>query len=212
MFEYFTDQAVKVVMMAQEEARRLNQASVGTEQLLLGLLREDVNMASKTLTEMGVTLDGARQAVLDVSGRGSGPVPTDLPFTPKAKKVLEQSFQEARQLSERYITPNHLLLALSQDQGGVAAKVLRRLGVDPMEVRNRLIRRLGEESVAAGSRPGPEPERSGRDRRNTKALKEFGTNLTDLAREGKLDPVVGRSTEIERVVQILGRRDRKSVV
>ncbi|MGA1263319.1 MAG: ATP-dependent Clp protease ATP-binding subunit [Prochlorothrix sp.] len=212
MFEYFTDQAVKVVMMAQEEARRLNQASVGTEQLLLGLLREDVNMASKTLTEMGVTLDGARQAVLDVSGRGSGPVPTDLPFTPKAKKVLEQSFQEARQLSERYITPNHLLLALSQDQGGVAAKVLRRLGVDPMEVRNRLIRRLGEESVAAGSRPGPEPERSGRDRRNTKALKEFGTNLTDLAREGKLDPVVGRSTEIERVVQILGRRTKNNPI
>ncbi|MGA1474082.1 MAG: ATP-dependent Clp protease ATP-binding subunit, partial [Prochlorothrix sp.] len=215
MFEYFTDQAVKVVMMAQEEARRLNQASVGTEQLLLGLLREDVNMASKTLKDMGVSLENARQAVLDVSGRGSGPVPTDLPFTPKAKKVLEQSFQEARQLSERYITPNHLLLALSQDQGGVAAKVLRRLGVDPLEVRNRLIRRLGEETVTAGSRPnmGPESERSGRDRRSkTKAIQEYGINLTDLAREGKLDPVVGRSTEIERVVQILGRRTKNNPI
>ncbi|MEB3273997.1 MAG: ATP-dependent Clp protease ATP-binding subunit [Prochlorothrix sp.] len=215
MFEYFTDQAVKVVMMAQEEARRLNQASVGTEQLLLGLLREDVNMASKTLKDMGVSLENARQAVLDVSGRGSGPVPTDLPFTPKAKKVLEQSFQEARQLSERYITPNHLLLALSQDQGGVAAKVLRRLGVDPLEVHNRLIRRLGEETVTAGSRPnmGPESERSGRDRRSkTKAIQEYGINLTDLAREGKLDPVVGRSTEIERVVQILGRRTKNNPI
>ncbi|KKI99308.1 ATP-dependent Clp protease ATP-binding subunit [Prochlorothrix hollandica] len=211
MFEYFTDQAVKVVMMAQEEARRLNQSSVGTEQLLLGLLREDVNMASKILKDLGVTLEGARQAVLDVSGRGNGPVPTDLPFTPKAKKVLEQSFQEARQLSERYITPNHLLLALSQDQGGVAAKVLRRLGVDPIEVRNQLIRRIGEESVVAGDRPTLDPERP-RDRRSGKALKEFGTNLTDLAREGKLDPVVGRAVEIERVVQILGRRTKNNPI
>jgi len=211
MFEYFTDQAVKVVMMAQEEARLLNQASVGTEQLLLGLLREEANMAFKVLTEMGVTLESARQAVLDVSGRGSGPVPTDLPFTPKAKKVLEQSFQEARQLSERYITPNHLLLALSQDQGGVAAKVLRRLGVDPLEVRNRMIRRLGEETVAAGDRPGEKAPRA-LDRRNTKALREFGTNLTELARSGQLDPVVGRKTEIERVVQILGRRTKNNPI
>lgn len=213
MFEYFTDQAVKVVMLAQEEARRLNQSSVGTEQLLLGILREKTSIAATVLAEAGATLEGAQQAVLEISGRGNGPVPSDIPFTPKTKQVLEQAFQEAHHLAERYIAPHHLLLALVSDQKSVAVKVFIQLGINPTELRSQIIRRLGEEAVPSGVRGrGERIGKNSFNRGQSSALQEFGINLTQLAKEGKLDPLVGRDTEIERVLQILGRRTKNNPI
>jgi ATP-dependent Clp protease ATP-binding subunit ClpC len=211
MFEYFTDQAVKVVMLAQEEARRFNQASVGTEQLLLGLVREKNSLAAQVLIEAGITLEGAQQAVLEISGRGNGSVPSDIPFTPKTKQVLEQAFQEAHQLTERYIAPHHLLLALTNDPKSVAAQVLLRLGVNLSDLRNHLIRSLGEASVPAGAR-GQGDRFGSNSRSKTPVLEQFGRNLTQLAQEGKIDPLVGRHKELERVLQILGRRTKNNPV
>jgi ATP-dependent Clp protease ATP-binding subunit ClpC len=210
MFEYFTDQTVKVVMLAQEEARQLNQTSVGTEQLLLGLLRENTSIAAKLLADVGITLKEAQKAVLEISGRGNGPVPSDIPFTPKTKQILEQALQEAQGLSERYIAPHHLLLAITTASKSVAVQVLLRLGIDPAQLRTTLIQTLGEAAVPAG-RGGSDRRGSGNSRKGS-ALAEFGTNLTQLAQDGKLDPVVGRDMEIERVLQILGRRTKSNPI
>lgn len=208
MFEYFTDQAVKVILLAQEETRRMVQSSVGTEQLLLGLLREEVSLSAKVLAEMGINLDLAREVVLGISGQGNGIVPSDIPFTPKTKQILEQAFQEARQMSERYVTPNHLLLSLTRDNNTVASKVLLQLGIEPASVRHNLIRKMGEEAVPAGR--GEDDRRGQRKASELPALKEFGVNLTELARDGKLDPMIGRDRELERVVQILVRRRKNN--
>ena len=207
MFEHFTSEAIKVVMLAQEEARRLGHNFVGTEQILLGLLGEETGVAAKVLTEMGVTLKDARREVEKIIGRGSGFVPPEIPFTPKVKNLFEQSFKEARSLGHNYIGTEHLLLGLTEAGEGVAAKVLQNLDVDLKQLRTALIRRLGEvASVGAGVGGGST-------RRNQSAtLEEFGRNLTKLAAEGKLDPVVGREQEIERTVQILGRRTKNNPV
>ena len=205
MFERFTEKAIKVIMLAQEEARRLGHNFVGTEQILLGLIGEGTGVAAKVLKSMGVNLKDARIEVEKIIGRGSGFVAVEIPFTPRAKRVLELSLEEARQLGHNYIGTEHLLLGLIREGEGVAARVLENLGVDLSKVRTQVIRMLGEtaEVAAGGGTQG---------RNKTPTLDEFGSNLTNLATESKLDPVVGRQKEIERVIQILGRRTKNNPV
>jgi ATP-dependent Clp protease ATP-binding subunit ClpC len=204
MFERFTEKAIKVIMLAQEEARRLGHNFVGTEQILLGLIGEGTGVAAKVLKSMGVNLKDARIEVEKIIGRGSGFVAVEIPFTPRAKRVLELSLEEARQLGHNYIGTEHLLLGLIREGEGVAARVLENLGVDLSKVRTQVIRMLGETAeVSAGGSNG---------RTKTPTLDEFGSNLTQMAADGKLDPVVGREKEIERVVQILGRRTKNNPV
>ena len=204
MFERFTEKAIKVIMLAQEEARRLGHNFVGTEQILLGLIGEGTGIGPKVLKSMGVNLKDARVEVEKIIGRGSGFVAVEIPFTPRAKRVLELSLEEARQLGHNYIGTEHLLLGLIREGEGVAARVLENLSVDLSKVRNQIIRSLGENTeVASGSNSS---------RSKTPTLAEFGTNLTQKATEGRLDPVVGRAKEIERVIQILGRRTKNNPV
>lgn len=191
-------------MLAQEEARRLGHNFVGTEQILLGLIGEGTGVAAKVLKSMGVNLKDARIEVEKIIGRGSGFVAVEIPFTPRAKRVLELSLEEARQLGHNYIGTEHLLLGLIREGEGVAARVLENLGVDLSKVRTQVIRMLGE--TAEVSATGP----SGRTK--TPTLDEFGSNLTQMATDNKLDPVVGRAKEIERVIQILGRRTKNNPV
>ncbi|BAD79443.1 ATP-dependent Clp protease regulatory subunit ClpC [Synechococcus elongatus PCC 6301] len=204
MFERFTEKAIKVIMLAQEEARRLGHNFVGTEQILLGLIGEGTGVAAKVLKSMGVNLKDARIEVEKIIGRGSGFVAAEIPFTPRAKRVLELSLEEARQLGHNYIGTEHLLLGLIREGEGVAARVLENLGVDLSKVRTQVIRMLGETAeVSTGG---------GQGRTKTPTLDEFGSNLTQQAADGKLDPVVGRQKEIERVIQILGRRTKNNPV
>ncbi len=205
MFERFTEKAIKVIMLAQEEARRLGHNFVGTEQILLGLIGEGTGVAAKVLKSMGVNLKDARVEVEKIIGRGSGFVAVEIPFTPRAKRVLELSLEEARQLGHNYIGTEHLLLGLIREGEGVAARVLENLGVDLAKVRTQVIRMLGETAeVTSGG--------GGKGSTKTPTLDEFGSNLTQMAAESKLDPVVGRQNEIERVIQILGRRTKNNPV
>ena len=206
MFEHFTSEAIRVIMLAQEEARRLGHNFVGTEQILLGLMGEGTGVAAKVLAELGVTLKEARREVEKIIGRGSGFVPPEIPFTPKVKSLFEQSFREAHSLGHNYINTEHLLLGLTEAGEGVAAKVLQNLGVDLPVIRSAVMSRLGEDTaVVAGGR-------SSSQRNQNLSIEEFGRNLTTLAQEGRLDPVVGRQQEIERTVQILGRRTKNNPV
>jgi ATP-dependent Clp protease ATP-binding subunit ClpC len=204
MFERFTEKAIKVIMLAQEEARRLGHNFVGTEQILLGLIGEGTGIGPKVLKAMGVNLKDARQEVEKIIGRGSGFVAVEIPFTPRAKRVLELSLEEARQLGHNYIGTEHLLLGLIREGEGVAARVLENLGVDLSKVRSQIIRSLGDNTEVSNG--------SNTNRSKTPTLEEFGTNLTQKATEGRLDPVVGRAKEIERVIQILGRRTKNNPV
>jgi ATP-dependent Clp protease ATP-binding subunit ClpC len=204
MFERFTEKAIKVIMLAQEEARRLGHNFVGTEQILLGLIGEGTGVAAKVLKSMGVNLKDARIEVEKIIGRGSGFVAVEIPFTPRAKRVLELSLEEARQLGHNYIGTEHLLLGLIREGEGVAARVLENLGVDLSKVRTQVIRMLGETAEVS---PGGSSSRT-----KTPTLDEFGSNLTQMATDNKLDPVVGRAKEIERVIQILGRRTKNNPV
>jgi ATP-dependent Clp protease ATP-binding subunit ClpC len=204
MFERFTEKAIKVIMLAQEEARRLGHNFVGTEQILLGLIGEGTGAGSKVLKSMGVNLKDARIEVENFIGRGSGFVAVEIPFTPRAKRVLELSLEEARQLGHNYIGTEHLLLGLIKEGEGVATRVLENLNVDLSKVRSQIIRSLGDNvEVASGNNSN---------RSKTPTLDEFGTDLTKKAAEQKLDPVVGRAKEIERVIQILGRRTKNNPV
>ena len=214
MFEYFTDKAIQAVMLAQEEARRSGHNLVGSEQLLLGLIAADTGMASQVLSNFGVTLEDARIVVDQIRGRGPGYAPANIPFTPKVKRIFEQALQESRQLGHRSIAPEHILLALTQTKDSVANKVLSQLGVDIDSVRNQLIEQLPQAPASAtvGARVENPNQFFGGAKPSQPKLAEFSTNLTDLAKEGKLDPVVGRETEIERVVQILGRRTKNNPV
>ncbi|MEB3328358.1 MAG: ATP-dependent Clp protease ATP-binding subunit, partial [Candidatus Sericytochromatia bacterium] len=203
MFERFTEKAIKVIMLAQEEARRLGHNFVGTEQILLGLIGEGTGVAAKTLKSLGVSLKDARIEVEKIIGRGSGFVAVEIPFTPRAKRVLELAWDEARQLGHNYIGTEHLLLGLIREGEGVAVRVLENLGVDLSRVRSNVIRMLGENATTTTS---------GQHRSKTPTLDEFGSNLTQMAEEHRLDPVVGREKEIERVIQILGRRTKNNPV
>ncbi|MBD2538423.1 ATP-dependent Clp protease ATP-binding subunit [Coleofasciculus sp. FACHB-SPT36] len=211
MFQHFTDKAVRVIMLSQEEARRLGHNLVGTEQLLLGLIAEGTGVAAKVLIDQGITLQACRIEVEKIIGRGSRFVPSEIPFTPKVKRVFEQAFLEAKAFGHNYVGPEHLLLGLIQEGEGVAAKVLQNLNADPDNIRTAVIRMLGDvTAVSAGS--GEDRSTSGRGDRKTATLDEFGTNLTALAAQGKLDPVVGRAKEIERAIQILARRTKSNPV
>ncbi len=206
MFERFTEKAIKVIMLAQEEARRLGHNFVGTEQILLGLIGEGTGVAAKVLKSLGVNLKDSRIEVEKIIGRGSGFVAVEIPFTPRAKRVLELSLEEARQLGHNYIGTEHLLLGLIREGEGVAARVLENLSIDLTKVRTQVIRMLGETAeVSSGGN-------ASKSNLKTATLDEFGTNLTKLASESKLDPVVGRYAEIDRVVQILGRRTKNNPV
>lgn len=206
MFERFTEKAIKVIMLAQEESRRLGHNFVGTEQILLGLIGEGTGLAFKVLNSMGVTLKDARVEVEKIIGRGTGFVAVEIPFTPRAKRVLELSLEEARQLGHNYIGTEHLLLGLIRENEGVAARVLENLGVVFLsKLRTQVIRSLGEAAeVSVGS--------NSQNRSKTPTLDEFGTNLSEKAEEGRLDPVIGREKEIERVIQILGRRTKNNPI
>ncbi len=208
MFDRFTDKAIAVVMAAQEESRRLGQHFVGTEQVLLGLLTEGTSIAATVLTQFGVTLSKARTEVEAIITPGSGTVPIEIPFTPKTRALFEQSLQEARHLNHTYIGPEHILLSLTRDDQNAALKVLRNLEVEPAVVRAELLNHLKDRAAVPVGHSSPDTERS----QTSNLLKEFGTNLTELAEAGQLDPVIGRQLEVDRVMQILGRRTKNNPV
>nr|QCI05652.1 Clp protease ATP binding subunit [Cryptopleura ramosa] len=207
MFERFTEKAIKVIMLAQEEARRLGHNFVGTEQILLGLIGEGTGIAAQVLKSMNVNLKDARIEVEKIIGRGSGFVAVEIPFTPRAKRVLELSLEEARQLGHNYIGTEHLLMGLVREGEGVAARVLENLAVNVASIRAEVIQMLGDNAEVTANGNNSMQARS-----KTPTLEEFGSNLTELAIEGILDPVVGRQKEIERVIQILGRRTKNNPV
>ncbi|HTL89183.1 MAG TPA: ATP-dependent Clp protease ATP-binding subunit [Leptolyngbya sp.] len=208
MFEYFTDQAIETIMFAQEEARQLRQNSVGTEAILLGLLRQDDTIAASVLHELGATLENARSEVEKIVGRGNGSSFGELPFTPKTRRILEQALQQAQMMGVRYVRSEHILLALVDDNQGVAIKVLNQLNVSIDQVRTQ-IGRAQIEPVAAGK---PNTPRKSTASNKTPALNEFGTDLTQQAADGKLDPMIGRQKELDRIIQILGRRSKNNPV
>jgi ATP-dependent Clp protease ATP-binding subunit ClpC len=211
MFEYFNEKAIKNVVLAQEEARNTGHNLVGTEHILLGIIGEGTSTAAELLANLKIDLEQTRNLAIEIVGKGSGFIPANIPFTPKAKRILEQAFNEARQLKSNFISPEHILLAMIKQTDNMAVKLLTKQNVNLRQLRTDLIKKLGEtEVVAAGNQDNPFGFGGGREQ-PTK-LKEFSINLTDLAREGKLDPVVGRYPEIERAVQILGRRTKNNPI
>ncbi len=210
MFEHFSKEAIKVIMLAQEEARRLGHNLVGSEQVLLGLIGENTSIAAKVLNDLGINIKNARVEVEKIIGRGSRFVSAEIPFTPKMKRVFDKSFEAARQLGDNFIAPEHLFLGLIEDGEGVAIKVIENLGVDTAQARSAVLSELEKQPVGA-NRDNVQGTNRGVAGKTT-TLEEFGTNLTKLAAEGKLDPVVGRDKEIERAVQILGRRTKNNPV
>lgn len=211
MFEHFSKEAIKVIMLAQEEARRLGHNLVGSEQVLLGLIGENTSIAAKVLNDLGINIKNARVEVEKIIGRGSRFVSAEIPFTPKMKRVFDKSFEAARQLGDNFIAPEHLFLGLIEDGEGVAIKVIENLGVDTAQARSAVLSELEKQPVGA-NRGNVQGSTSRGVAGKTTTLEEFGTNLTKLAAEGKLDPVVGRDKEIERAVQILGRRTKNNPV
>ena len=230
MFERFTDRARRVIVLAQEEARSFNHNYIGTEHILLGLIQEGECVAAKALESMGSSLEAVRQEVEEIIGRGSQPHVGHIPFTPRAKKVLELSLREGLQMGHKYIGTEFLLLGLIREGEGVAAQVLVKLGADLPRVRQQVIQLLsgyeggeggtpeapqqssGSDAVGAGASPGGRVQSSVGERSNSLVLDQFGRNLTQAARDGKLDPVVGREKEIERVMQVLSRRTKNNPV
>ncbi|MEK6440936.1 ATP-dependent Clp protease ATP-binding subunit [Pseudonocardia sp. T1-2H] len=209
MFERFTDGARRVVVLAKEEARMLDHNYIGTEHLLLGLIHEDEGVAAKALESLGIALDGVRHQVEEIIGQGRQAPSEHIPFTPRAKKVLELSLREALQLGHNYVGTEHILLGLIREGEGIAARVLFKLGADLGRVRQQVLQQLSgdpepEPGTGASSAPG-EIVPAG-----SPLLDQFGRNLTQQAREGKLDPVIGREKEIERVMQVLSRRTKNN--
>jgi ATP-dependent Clp protease ATP-binding subunit ClpC len=209
MFERFTDRARRVVVLAQEEARMLSHNYIGTEHILLGLIHEGDGIAAKALESLGISLEGVRAQVEEIIGQGQQAPSGHIPFTPRAKKVLELSLREALQLGHNYIGTEHILLGLIREGEGVAAQVLQKLGADLNRVRQQVIQLLsgyqGKEAQTAGTAPEAAPSSS-------LVLDQFGRNYTQAAKEGKLDPVIGREKEIERVMQVLSRRTKNNPV
>ena len=213
MFERFTDRARRVVVLAQEEARRLNHNYIGTEHILLGLIQEGEGHAAKALDELNINIDSVRSEVVEIIGEGQQSPSGHIPFTPRAKKVLELSLREALQLGHNYIGTEHILLGLIREGEGVAAQVLKKLGAELSQVRQTVIKLI---SSSGESKKQQSASTGGRERPGSSTgsaiLDQFGRNLTRMAKEGKLDPVIGRSTEIERVMQILSRRTKNNPV
>lgn len=226
MFERFTDRARRVVVLAQDEGRALNHNYIGTEHILLGLIQEGEGVAAKALESMGISLDAVRTEVKEIIGTGGHPPSGYIPFTPRAKKVLELALREALQLGHKYIGTEHLLLGLIREGEGVAAQVLVKLGADLSRVRQQVIQLLsgyegnesseggdGEPAAAGvGSSAGATSGSKIGQKSNSLVLDQFGRNLTQAAKDGKLDPVVGREKEIERVMQVLSRRTKNNPV
>jgi ATP-dependent Clp protease ATP-binding subunit ClpC len=207
MFERFTDRARRVVVLAQEEARLLNHNYIGTEHILLGLISEGEGVAAKALESLGISLEAVRQQVEEIIGTGSSSPQGHIPFTPRAKKVLELSLREALQLGHNYIGTEHILLGLIREGEGVAAQVLQKLGADLGRVRQQVIQLLSGYGSTTEQRSGEQAPPSG-----SPILDQFGRNLTVLASSNKLDPVIGREKEIERVMQVLSRRTKNNPV
>lgn len=204
MFDKFTERSIRVVNAAQIEARRLDHNYVGTEQLLLGLIATRPSIAAQVLADLDITLEEVQEQVQAVIGRGTGLSRTEIPFTPRSRRVLEQSLKEAERLGHSQVEPEHLLLAIVQDEAGLATQVLERLGVERVEVRIKVLQAISE------AKPILKGKSSGR--KSTPILNECGTNLTELAALGRLDPVVGRQQEVERMIQILGRRTKNNPI
>jgi ATP-dependent Clp protease ATP-binding subunit ClpC len=209
MFERFTDRARRVVVLAQEEARMLNHNYIGTEHILLGLIHEGEGVAAKALESLGISLEGVRQQVEEIIGQGQQAPSGHIPFTPRAKKVLELSLREALQLGHNYIGTEHILLGLIREGEGVAAQVLVKLGADLNRVRQQVIQLLSGYAGGKGEPAGGPAEGAPT---TSLVLDQFGRNLTQAAREGRLDPVIGREKEIERVMQVLSRRTKNNPV
>uniref|UniRef100_UPI00058AFE78 Clp protease N-terminal domain-containing protein n=1 Tax=Tessaracoccus massiliensis TaxID=1522311 RepID=UPI00058AFE78 len=210
MFERFTDRARRVIVLAQDEAKLLNHNFIGTEHILLGLIHEGEGVAAKALESLGIALEAVREQVEEIIGQGQQ-VPTGhIPFTPRAKKVLELSLREALQMNHNYIGTEHILLGLIREGEGVAAQVLIKLGADLSRVRNTVLQLItgyqGREASMSGAPEGG-PEKS-----SSQVLDQFGRNLTQAARENQLDPVIGRVHEIERVMTVLSRRTKNNPV
>ena len=230
MFERFTDRARRVIVLAQEEARGLNHNYIGPEHILLGLIHEGEGVAAKALESMGISLEAVRQEVEEIIGQGTEPPVGHIPFTPRAKKVLELSLREGLQMGHKYIGTEFLLLGLIREGEGVAAQVLVKLGADLPRVRQQVIQLLSgyeggdspentsndsNDAIGAGAGPGASSSRGSRgagERSTSLVLDQFGRNLTQAAKEGKLDPVVGREQEIERIMQVLSRRTKNNPV
>ena len=213
MFERFTDRARRVVVLAQEEARLLNHNYIGTEHILLGLIHEGEGVAARALQSLGIRLDSVRSQVVETIGQGHQSPSGHIPFTPRAKKVLELSLREALQLGHNYIGTEHILLGLIREGDGVAAQVLEKLGAELTKVRHTVIQQLS--GASGGDDPAPAgtaPSGRGSTASGSTVLDQFGRNLTQMARDHVLDPVVGRQTEIERVMQILSRRSKNNPV
>src|SRR5712692_1257259 len=206
MFERFTDRARRVVVLAQEEARMLNHNYIGTEHVLLGLIHEGEGVAAKALESLGISLEAVRSQVEEIIGQGQAAPTGHIPFTPRAKKVLELSLREALQLGHNYIGTEHILLGLIREGEGVAAQVLQKLGADLNRVRQQVIQLLSGHIGKGEQQPGEQVPQG------SMVLDQFGRNLTQQAREGKLDPTIGREREIERVMQVLSRRTKNNPV
>ncbi len=209
MFERFTERARQVVVLAQEEARTLKHNYIGTEHILLGLLREEEGLAARVLESLDITVERVRAQVVRIVGSGEEVTSGQIPFTPRAKKVLELALREALSLGHNYIGTEHILLGLVRENEGVAARILLDFDADSEKIRNEVIRML---SGPGGRRQGQGQGGSGEGKKSSKLLDQFGRNLTKLAADGKLDPVIGRETEIERIMQILSRRQKNNPV
>ncbi len=215
MFERFTERARQVVVLAQEEARTLKHNYIGTEHILLGLLREEEGLAARVLESLDITVERVRAQVVRIVGSGEEVTSGQIPFTPRAKKVLELALREALSLGHNYIGTEHILLGLVRENEGVAARILLDFDADSEKIRNEVIRMLsgpGSRQRGSGSGSGSGAAAQGEGKKCSKLLDQFGRNLTKLAAEGKLDPVVGRETEIERIMQILSRRTKNNPV
>jgi ATP-dependent Clp protease ATP-binding subunit ClpC len=216
MFERFTERARQVVVLAQEEARTLKHNYIGTEHILLGLLREEEGLAARVLESLDITVERVRAQVVRIVGSGEEVTSGQIPFTPRAKKVLELALREALSLGHNYIGTEHILLGLVRENEGVAARILLDFDADSEKIRNEVIRMLsgpgGRRQSGQGAGAGAGGAASGEGKKSSKLLDQFGRNLTKLAAEGKLDPVVGRETEIERIMQILSRRTKNNPV
>src|ERR1700710_627316 len=214
MFERFTERARQVVVLAQDEARALKHNYIGTEHILLGLLREEEGLAARVLDSLDITVERVRAQVVRIVGSGEEVTSGQIPFTPRAKKVLELALREALSLGHNYIGTEHILLGLVRENEGVAARILLDFDADSEKIRNEVIRMLsgpGGRRQGQGQAGGPGGQQ-GEGKKSSKLLDQFGRNLTKLASDGKLDPVVGRETEIERIMQILSRRTKNNPV
>ena len=216
MFERFTERARQVVVLAQEEARTLKHNYIGTEHILLGLLREEEGLAARVLESLDITVERVRAQVVRIVGSGEEVTSGQIPFTPRAKKVLELALREALSLGHNYIGTEHILLGLVRENEGVAARILLDFDADSEKIRNEVIRMLsgpgGRRQGQSGRRRRRRGRGPGEGKKSSKLLDQFGRNLTKLAAEGKLDPCVGRETEIERIMQILSRRTKNNPV